>query len=143
MDTDSAHILTHNEIFEENIDEPLRPQFAQLYKKHFEHSKLSGIWVNEGFFQKAKYIGEKAYILYKNPSPVSHMKGLNRYFQERFVADNIDTNLFPHIAYNIFQKTSDFVIYKTSLTKNVFGNYVPIKRYFVCASGSLPLKFND
>lgn len=143
MDTDSAHVAVHCKTFEENIDEPLRSQFARLYKKHFEHSKLSGIWVNEGFFQKAKYIGEKAYVLYNNPSPVSHMKGLNRYFQERFVTDNIDTNLFPHIAYNIFQKTSDFVIYKTSLTKNVFGNYVPIKRYFVCASGSLPLKFND
>ncbi len=65
---------------------------------------LVHIWVNEGFFQKAKYIGEKSYVLYNNDKTISHMKGLNRYFQERFVTDNIDTNLFPHIAYNIFQK---------------------------------------
>jgi len=70
------------------------------------------------------------------------MKGLSTYFQTRFVNENPNTAQYPYINYNIFQKTPDFVIFKTNMSKNLFSNYVPIKRYFVCASGSLPLKLN-
>jgi hypothetical protein len=39
-------------------------------------------------------------------------------------------------------KSPDFAIYKTYMNKNLFSNYIPIKRYFVYAAGSLPLKIN-
>jgi DNA polymerase family B len=142
MDTDSAHILLHHEKLEDNIDHEFRQNFLQLYDHHFEKYKLAGIWVSEGFYEKGQYIGEKSYIL-KNPptsQTLSHMKGLNRYFQARFVNENIDPTVFTHINYNIFQKTADFIIFKTYMSKNLFLNYIPVKRYFVCASGSLPLK---
>ena len=145
MDTDSAHLALENENLVENVDEELRQNFLQHYDKHFEKYKLAGIWVNEGFFTEARYIGEKSYVL-KNKTTnkiVSHMKGLNKNFQERFVNENVDPTIFSHISYNIFQKTSDFLILKTNMSKNLFQNYVPIKRYFVFAAGSLPLKIND
>lgn len=145
MDTDSAHILVCRENLVENIDEEFRQSFLQSFEKHFEKFKLAGIWVNEGFFTKAHYIGEKSYVLFNTETnkTISHMKGLNQRFQERFVNEKIDPSIFSCISYNIFQKTSDFVIFKTNMSKNLFQNYVPIKRYFVCASGSLPLKIDD
>jgi len=146
MDTDSAHILLHHSKLHENVDDHLREDFLDSYKKHFEEGhKVSGIWVAEGFFTSAHYIGEKSYVL-SNPSTektVTHMKGLNRNFQERFVKENINTALFPHINFNIFQKTHDFIIYKSHMSKDLFTNYLPCKRYFVHASGSLPLKLTD
>ena len=39
-------------------------------------------------------------------------------------------------------KSPDFAIYKTFMNKDLFSNYVPIKRYFVCPAGSLPLNIN-
>jgi hypothetical protein len=142
MDTDSAHILIHHEVFEDNIDDALKESFHQLYYDNFEGEKLAGIWVNEGFFRSAKYIGEKCYVLYGEKT-VSHMKGLSNYFQTRFVNEKIDTAVTPFIQYNIFQRTPDFLIFKTNCTKNLFVNYLPSKRYFVCASGSLPLKIGN
>jgi len=142
MDTDSAHISIHHKDFLENIDLPLRENFKLLYNNNFENTKISGIWVNEGQYESGMYIGEKSYILYSSNHTLSHMKGLSKYFQTRFKTENIDKNVFPYIKYNIFQKTSDFVIFKTNMTKNLFSNYMPIKRYFVCPSGSLPLKLN-
>ena len=145
MDTDSAHLAVMHENLIENIDDKLRPSFLNEYDNHFEKFKLAGIWVTEGFFTNARYIGEKCYVLYntKTNKTVSHMKGLNHHFQERFVNEDIDPHIFSHITYNIFQKTPDFVIFKTHMSKNLFQNYVPIKRYFVCASGSLPLKIDN
>jgi len=148
MDTDSAHILLHKKVFDENIDECFRHDFHCLYSKHFEHAqskKTAGIWVIEGFFTRADYIGEKSYVLHNDPlnETTSHMKGLNRHFQSRFVKENIDKNIFPYIRFNIFQKSSDFIIFKTNLSKDLFSNYVPIKRFFCCASGSLPLKLDN
>jgi hypothetical protein len=67
------------------------------------------------------------------------MKCLNQSFQCQFVEQNIDPKHTSFINYNIFQKTSDFMILKTLMSKNLFDNYVPIKRYFVYATGSLPL----
>jgi len=144
-DTDSLHILVHHKQLEDNIDENLRPSFLKAYDQHFEKNKLAGIWVNEGFFTNARYIGEKSYILFNTETnkTVSHMKGLNRYFQERFIKEQIDPTMFPHISCNLFAKTVDFLIFKTNYTKNLFQNYVPVKRYFICASGSLPLKINN
>ena len=141
MDTDSAHFLVHHKSFKDNVDKNLQSEFCSLFDKHFETgNKVSGIWVEEGFFNSGQYIGEKSYVLYKNDTTLSHMKGLNTFFQNTFCAQNIDPKIQTHISYNIFYKSPDFAIYKTYMNKNVFSNYIPIKRYFVCATGSLPLK---
>ena len=75
-----------------------------------------------------------------NSSYVAHMKGLNQHFQNQFVQQKIDPNEYPIIQYNIFQKTQDCLILKTCVSKNLFQTYVPIKRFFINATGSLPLK---
>lgn len=149
MDTDSSHFLLKHPKFIDNVDENLQYEFQLLFNKHFESgNKISGIWVQEGFFTKANYIGEKCYILYnenenKNENKndnISHMKGLNNFFQKQFIEKNIAPKMLPNIAYNLFYKSPDFTLYKASYTKNIFTNYFPIKRYFVSATGSLPLK---
>jgi hypothetical protein len=142
MDTDSAHFLLKHEKFEDNVDENLRKQFIDLKGKHFEEFKLSGIWVEEGFFNSGQYIGEKSYVLSCENKTLSHMKGLNSMFQNKFVTENIDHVENPVISYNIMHKSPDFAIYKTYMSKNLFNNYIPLKRYFVYAAGSLPLKIN-
>lgn len=143
MDTDSAHFLVKYKNFIDNVDSNLQPIFKRLYNKHFETgNKISGIWVEEGFFNSGNYIGEKCYTLFNEDKTISvtHMKGLNSNFQNRFVKENIDKNIYPFISYNNFLKTADFIIYKSYFTKNIFSNYVPIKRYFISFTGSLPLK---
>jgi len=143
MDTDSAHFLVKHKEFKDNVDLQIRDKFEILFDKHFETGqKISGIWVQEGFFESAQYIGEKCYVLYdkKNNNNVSHMKGCNTHFQKVFIEENINIKQTPHISYNIFYKSSDFAIFKTYMNKDLFTNYVPIKRYFVSSSGSLPLK---
>ena len=143
MDTDSAHFLVKHKMFEDNVDLDLKSQFKAEYDNHFDSGpKISGIWVHEGFFTSAYYIGEKSYILTNedNNSHLSHMKGLNNYFQDKFLDEKIDIYKTPAISYNLFEKGSDFTIFKTYNNKNLFQNYMPIKRYFVCASGSLPLR---
>jgi hypothetical protein len=143
MDTDSAHFLVKHKRFEDNVDENLKSQFLSLFDKHFETGdKISGIWVEEGFFNSGKYIGEKSYVLTDENKTLSHMKGLNSTFQKNFVTENIDPYEKPNISYHIMHKSPDFAIYKTYMNKNLFSNYVPIKRYFVYAAGSLPLKIN-
>ena len=143
MDTDSAHFLVKHKKFEDNVDENLRNDFKKLFNKHFETGeKLSGIWVQEGFYNSAQYIGEKSYILYdtdKN-THLSHMKGLNTFFQKQFCDNNINPKEYTNISYNIFFKSPDFAIYKIYMNKNLFSNYIPTKRYFISATGSLPLK---
>ena len=143
MDTDSAHFLVKHKKFEENVDSNLQCQFISEFDQHFDTGpKISGIWVQEGFYTSARYIGEKSYVLSnkENNSHLSHMKGLNSAFQAKFCDENIDTNETPYVSYNLFYKSSDFTIFKIYNNKNLFGNFVPIKRYFVCASGSLPLR---
>ncbi len=120
----------------------MRKQFIDLKGKHFEEFKLSGIWVEEGFFNSGQYIGEKSYVLSCENKTLSHMKGLNSMFQNKFVTENIDHVENPVISYNIMHKSPDFAIYKTYMSKNLFNNYIPLKRYFVYAAGSLPLKIN-
>ena len=143
MDTDSAHFLVQHRSFDENVDDDLKHEFLSLYDKHFETGmKISGIWVEEGFFNCGQYIGEKSYVLSNKDTTLSHMKGLNAVFQKKFVLEKINPKDYPGISYNIMHKSPDFVIYKTYMNKNLFRNYVPIKRYFVCASGSLPLIIN-
>jgi hypothetical protein len=68
------------------------------------------------------------------------MKGLNTFFQKEFHHANIDPKKTAFLSYNIFFKTADFLIFKTNMSKNIFDNYIPNKRYFVCSTGSLPLK---
>jgi len=146
MDTDSAHFLVKHKDFVDNVDDNYKAIFQRLYNKHFDSgNKISGIWVQEGFFDKARYIGEKSYLLFNsdNSTYLAHMKGLNQPFQRQFVEQNIDPKHTSVINYNIFQKTSDFMILKTSMSKNLFDNYVPIKRYFVKATGSLPLTLSE
>lgn len=143
MDTDSAHFLVKHPILIDNVDNNLQLLFAQNYNKHFETgNKISGIWVTEGFFTHGEYIGEKSYHLHNDQSNTSlvHMKGLNAFFQNTYVSNNINRVNNPSIAYNTFLKTSDFIVYKAHMSKNLFSNYIPVKRYFVCAQGSLPLK---
>ena len=141
MDTDSAHFLVKHRKFEDNVDPQLREEFLSLYDKHFETGqKVSGIWVEEGFFTSGQYIGEKSYVLSSGDKTLSHMKGLNNMFQAKFVSENINLEEQTCISYNNMQKSSDFAIYKTYMSKDLFKNYIPIKRYFVCATGSLPLK---
>jgi hypothetical protein len=141
MDTDSAHFLLKHERFEDNVDENLKEEFCSLFNKHFENGdKLSGIWVEEGFFKSGTYIGEKSYVLSNENNTLSHMKGLNSMFQNKFVTEKINPIEKPFISYHIMQKSPDFAIYKTFMNKNLFSNYIPIKRYFVYAAGSLPLR---
>ncbi len=74
MDTDSAHFLLQHKEFEKNVDENLREEFVFLFDKHFETgNKISGIWVEEGFFDTGRYIGEKSYILSNQNTTLSHM----------------------------------------------------------------------
>lgn len=143
MDTDSAHFLVKHRTFEENVDTDLKKSFKNLFDKHFETgNKTSGIWVQEGFFEMGEYIGEKSYKLCntENNIVLTHMKGLNQYFQNEYVKQNIDIKKNPYIAYNMFTKSPDFILFKSHMSKDLFSNYVPIKRYFVYAAGSLPLK---
>jgi hypothetical protein len=75
------------------------------------------------FFNSGKYIGEKCYTLSNEDNSVfiTHMKGLNKYFQNQYITNNIDKNFLPSISYNNFFETTDFLIYKTYLTKkNIF-----------------------
>jgi hypothetical protein len=143
MDTDSAHFLLKYPQFIDNVDTNLQNEFNSLVDKHFESGiKISGIWVKEGFFTKGTYIGEKCYLLYdslKN-THLTHMKGLNSYFQQQFITQNIDIKQLPNISYNLFYKAPDYTIYKSSNNKDIFSNYIPIKRYFISPTGSLPLK---
>jgi hypothetical protein len=146
MDTDSAHFLLKHKEFIDNVDDQFKEVFQRLFDKHFDSgSKLSGIWVQEGFFEKALYIGEKSYVLSNdsNPHYLTHMKGLNQYFQHQFVQKRIDPQKNSVINYNIFQKSNDGLIFKTFVSKNLFRTYVPCKRYFVTATGSLPLTMDD
>jgi len=143
MDTDSAHFLVKHKKLEENVNLSIRFMFQTLFNKHFETgSKISGIWVEEGFYENAEYIGEKCYRLYNltNANYLTHMKGLNAHFQKEYHLENIDRTKLPFLAYNQFFKTPDFLIFKTHMSKNLFANYVPNKRYFISATGSLPLK---
>jgi hypothetical protein len=145
MDTDSAHFALQHEKFIDNVDKNLQSIFLQQFDKHFDSgNKISGIWVQEGIYDIATYIGEKAYILGNNNNAnyLSHIKGLNAGFQKTLVKDNINIKQNPFIKFNIFQKSTDFVIFKTFMSKNIFTNYMPIKRYFVFETGSLPLKFD-
>jgi len=143
MDTDSAHFLVKFKNLEENVHSQLRPHFKRLFNKHFETGpKISGIWVEEGFYECGEYLAEKCYRLYNKTNDVylTHMKGLNANFQNEYHTKNIDSQKTPYLAYNIFFKSPDFVIFKTHMTKNIFANYIPNKRYFVSSTGSLPLK---
>ena len=143
MDTDSAHFLVKHKNLEENVSPLLKTFFKQQFAKHFETgTKISGVWVEEGFYDCGEYLAEKCYRLYNKNNPIylTHMKGLNTAFQKEFHEKNIDSKKTPFLAYNIFFKSPDFLIFKTHMSKNIFSNYVPIKRYFVSATGSLPLK---
>jgi hypothetical protein len=68
------------------------------------------------------------------------MKGLNTNFQQQYHNENIDKTKTSFLAFNQFFKSSDFIIFKTHMSKNIFKNYVPNKRYFISATGSIPLK---
>jgi hypothetical protein len=141
MDTDSAHFLLKHKNFVDNVDIKFQNTFTFLYDKHFESgSKISGIWVEEGFYSCGQYLGEKCYKLTNNNQILIHMKGLNTYFQNQYHKNNIDVSKLPVIVYNIFTKTSDFIILKSYQSKDLFSNFIPIKRYFVHDSGSFPLK---
>ena len=144
MDTDSAHFLLKHPRFEDNVDSNLKETFIRLYPKHFETGpKLSGIWVLENFFTTGEYLGEKCYRLYNTHDEqfITHMKGLNANFQSEYHKNNVDLKKTPFLAFNIFFKSPDFAIFKTHMSKNLFQNYVPNKRYFICATGSVPLHF--
>jgi len=146
MDTDSAHFLVKFEKFEDNVDPSLKNNFLKFYNKHFETGpKISGIWVKEGFFEIGEYLGEKSYRLYsenEQNNEVIHMKGLNQHFQNLYKTLNIQNSENQVISYNNFFKSPDFLIFKTHMSKDLFRNFAPNKRYFVYASGSLPLKFS-
>lgn len=136
------YFLVKHQDFVDNVDDNYKEVFQRLYNKHFDTgNKISGIWVQEGFFEKAHYIGEKSYLLSNdsNSTHLAHMKGLNQAFQKQFVEQNINPKETSFISYNIFQKTADFMILKTFVSKNLFETYIPIKRYFVTGTGSLPL----
>jgi hypothetical protein len=93
MDTDSAHFLIHQRNIIDNVDIHLQKEFKQYFNNHFDTgNKISGIWVEEGFFNTAEYIGEKCYRLYNNHDSnyTIHMKGLNQTFQKEYHTKNID-----------------------------------------------------
>jgi hypothetical protein len=140
MDTDSAHFLLQHKKFSDNVDLNLRSEFIALFDKHFETGdKLSGIWVHEGWFLSGTYLGEKCYYLDKT---LSHMKGLNKYLQKELMLQNIDPTSVSHINFNYFYKSPDFSIFRSFISKNIFQNMVPVKRYFVSNLGSLPLRLS-
>jgi hypothetical protein len=144
MDTDSAHLLVKHSEFVANVTPMLKEKFRLEFDKHFETGdKISGIWVSEGFYEEAEYLGEKCYRLYNlsNSQCLTHMKGLNAEFQRQYHQNNQDSNKTPYLSYNNFFKSPDFLLFKTQMSKNLFTNYVPNKCYFVFATGSLPLKF--
>ena len=146
MDTDSAHFLfKHPHNIVENVDSNLQQSFNFYFNKHFETgNKISGIWVTEGTFENAEYLGEKSYHLFNTSDAkyLTHMKGLKTSFQQCFHEKKIDIKENPFISYNIFFKSPDFVLFKTHMSKDLFSNFLPIKRYFVSALGSLPLKLD-
>jgi hypothetical protein len=114
MGTDSAHFLVKHKRFEANVDENLKVKFSALYDNHFETGdKISGIWVEEGFFNSGEYIGEKSFTLSNENHTPTHMKGLNSMFQKKFVDKN-------------------FAIYKTYMNKNLFSNYVGTFKKIFC-----------
>lgn len=142
MDTDSAHFLLHQPKLVDNIDNHLRQEFTSMIEKHFDSgTKLSGVWVHENFFNNANYFGEKSYHLFNNTDEryITHMKGVSSNFQNKFVQEKINIKHMPVIKYNIFFKSPDFVIFKTNMSKSLFNNFAPNKRYYVCSTGSLPL----
>jgi len=142
MDTDSAHFLLKHPKFSDNVDPEFQEEFTASFNTHFESGgQLSGIWVEEGFFTNAEYLGEKCYRLYNedNDYYVTHMKGLNANFQKQYHLQNIDPTKFPCIAFNRFVKSSDFILFKTNMSKNLFTNFIPNKRYFILSNGSIPL----
>jgi hypothetical protein len=58
MDTDSAHILVKHYKLIDNVDHTLQEEFSLLFNKHFETGpKLSGIWVEEGFYEMGEFLG--------------------------------------------------------------------------------------
>jgi len=143
MDTDSAHFLLHRPTFVDNVDPHLQEEFKALFNKHFDCGpKISGVWVHENFFENATYFDEKCYYLYNhsNDQYITHMKGLSSQFQKQFVEQNVDMEKTPVINYNIFFKSPDFLLFKSNISKSLFKSWIPSKRYFVCGSGSLPLK---
>jgi hypothetical protein len=144
MDTDSAHFLfKHPYNIVENVDSNLQQSFSLYFDKHFETgNKISGIWVTEGTFENAEYLGEKSYHLFNTDDAkyLTHMKGLKTSFQQSYHEEKINIKENPFISYNIFFKSPDFVLFKAHMSKNLFSNFIPIKRYFVSATGSLPLK---
>ena len=143
MDTDSAHFLVKYNKFEDNVDQHLRKEFLSLFDKHFETgNKISGIWVEEGVFDAGEYLGEKCYRLYNENDAIyiTHMKGLNTHFQNEYHKRNLNPKEFPCLSYNNFFKSPDFLLFKVNMSKDLFTNYVPNKRYFISATGSLPLK---
>ena len=145
MDTDSAHFLLKHKQFIDNVSPMLQASFLKDEHKHFETGpKISGIWVHEGFFECGEYIGEKSYRLYNltDEDYLTHMKGLNKQFQQQYHTQNISKLQYPIISYNYFQKSPEFVIFKTFISKNIFSSYIPIKRCFLTNVGSIPFNFN-
>lgn len=142
MDTDSAHFLLKHQDFVCNVHPELKTEFLQQFDKHFDSgNKISGIWVKEGFFQCAEYLGEKSYRLFNtdNATYVTHMKGLNAAFQKDYHTNNVSIKEKPIIHFNYFFKSPDFVIFKSHMSKDIFARYVPVKRFFVTPVGSFPL----
>jgi len=59
MDTDSAHFLVKHKILQEDVSHHLKPFFNEQFNKHFESgSKMSGIWVEKGFYECGEYLAE-------------------------------------------------------------------------------------
>jgi len=105
MDTDSAHFLVKHKILQENVSHNLKPVFNKQFNKHFESgSKMSCIWVEEGFNECGEYQAEKCYRLYntRDDKYMTHMRGLNTTFQKEYHESNIDPKKFPFLVYNIF-----------------------------------------
>jgi len=59
MDTDSAHFLVKHKILQEIVSHNLKPVFNKEFNKHFKSgSKLSGIWVEDGFNEYGEYLAK-------------------------------------------------------------------------------------
>ena len=55
---------------------------------------MSGIWVEEGFYEFGEYLAEKCYRLSNKSYDkyMTYMKGLNATFQKEYHESNIDPN---------------------------------------------------
>ena len=97
----------------ENVDSNLQQSFSLYFDKHFETgNKISGIWVTEGTFENAEYLGEKSYYLFNTDDAkyLTHMKGFKTSFQQSYHEEKVNIKEKPFYFLLYFFQVSRFCI---------------------------------